>query len=182
MTQSGHSEAPKFVWFSSVSKVSAKIAIVVVVLLVLVVLAVTLPRKSVYAERVIAAEPAEIWRVLVDPGSYPIWNPIFVSVEGKFVEGSTLSVAMRSPDGTETHVAPRVKKIVTNQEINQIGGIAGILTFDHTWRIEPTIGGTKVIQHEEYRGVGVLFWDPAWVEDAYKEGNRGLSEYLSKTN
>ena len=90
-----------------------------------------------------------------------------------------MSVVMKSPDGTETPVSSRVEKIVVNREINQVGGIPGILTFDHTWRIEPTDGGTKVIQHEEYRGIGVLFWDPAWVEDAYDEGNLGLSDYLS---
>ncbi len=164
------------------AKVSTKTATVLVILLVLVVLAVVLPRKSVHAELVIPAEPADVWRVLVDPGSYSNWNPIFVAVEGRFEEGNILSVAMRSPDGSETPVAPRVKKIVVNQEINQVGGIPGVLTFDHTWRLEPSDDGTNVIQHEEYRGIGVLFWDPAWVEDAYEDGNQGLNNYLSGTN
>lgn len=138
-----------------------------------------LPRKSVHAELVIAAEPARIWEVLVDPGSYPTWNPIFVSVEGEFHQGSTLAVVMRSPDGSATDVAPKIRKIVVNQELNQVGGLPGILTFDHTWLLEPVDGGTKITQHEEYRGIGVLFWDPSWVEDAYRTGNQALSDYLN---
>ena len=43
-----------------------------------------------------------------------------------------------------------------------------MLTFDHTWRLEAVDGGTRVTQFEEYKGIGVLFWDPAWVEEAYK--------------
>ena len=50
-----------------------------------------------------------------------------------------------------------------------------MLAFDHTWRLEPVPGGTRVIQHEEYRGIGVWFWDPAWYEVAYRDGLAALA-------
>lgn len=51
-----------------------------------------------------------------------------------------------------------------------------MLTFDHTWRLEVVDGGTRVTQSEEYRGIGVLFWDPAWVEEAYEQANFNLRD------
>ena len=53
------------------------------------------------------------------------------------------------------------------RELNQVGGIPGILNFDYKWLLEPVDGGTRVVQHEEYHGIGVWFWDESWVEPAY---------------
>ena len=131
-------------------------------------------RKSVHAELTIQADPHQVWAVLTDPDSYPDWNPILIDVEGEFVEGRQLSVNMKNPDGSVTVVSPRVEKVVPNAELNQVGGIPGVLTFDHTWRLEAADGGTRVTQFEEYRGIGVLFWDPAWVEAAYRRANENL--------
>ena len=65
------------------------------------------------------------------------------------------------------------------REINQVGGIPGVLTFDHTWRIDPVPDGSKVTQHEEYRGLYVWFWDPSWVEDAYGAGLVALRDRVA---
>ena len=136
--------------------------------------------KSVHAELVIPAAPDRIWDVLMDTEAYGEWNPIFVSVEGEFREGGTLAYQMKSPDGELSDVEPTVRKLVPGREINQFGGVRGILTFDHTWRIDPVPEGSKVTQHEEYRGVYVWFWDPAWVEDAYEDGLVALRERVSQ--
>lgn len=68
------------------------------------------------------------------------------------------------------------QQLVPDSELNQVGGIPGVLTFDHTWRLEVVDGGTRVTQSEEYRGIGVLFWDPAWVEEAYEQANFNLRD------
>ena len=144
--------------------------------LVLIVLAALafFSRKSVRAELTIQADPQQVWAVLTDADSYRDWNPILVSVDGEFVEGRTLSVEMKNPDDSVTVVTPRVRRMVPNAELNQVGGVPGVLTFDHTWRLEAEDGGTRVTQFEEYRGIGVLFWDPAWVEAAYRRANENL--------
>ena len=134
--------------------------------------------KSVHAERVIPHTPEEIWAVLTDAAGYEDWNPILVRAEGRFEEGRNMRYQMRTSDGGTTPVEPLVRKLVEERELNQFGGTRGVPTFDHTWRLEPTEGGTRVIQHEEYRGIGVWFWDPAWVEAAYADGLKALEERL----
>ena len=146
-------------------------------LAVLIALAL-LARKSVRAEITMQADPDQVWAVLTDSTSYKDWNPILVSVDGEFVEGRTLSVEMKNPDGSITMVSPTVRKLVPNVELNQVGGIPGVLTFDHVWRLEAIDGGTRVTQFEEYRGIGVLFWDPAWVEQAYRQANMNLRDLI----
>ena len=155
---------------------TSKWMIAVVLVLIAVTLLALLSRKSVRAELTIRATPDEIWSVLTDSSSYPAWNPILVAVKGEFHEGATLDVDMKSPDGSVTVVRPRVKKLVPGSELNQVGGIPGVLTFDHTWRLEAVDGGTRVLQFEEYRGIGVLFWDPSWVEEAYRQANINLRD------
>ena len=146
---------------------------------VLLLLAGTLlPRKSVRAELVIDASVEDIWAVIVDTASYGEWNPILVAVEGEFEEGATMNVSMKTSDGSVTPVTPVVKKLVVGEELNQFGGMRGVLTYDHHWFLEPTNGGTKVTQFEEYRGIGVLFWNPSWVQDAYQDGLLALQARL----
>ena len=146
--------------------------------LALAVLAVT-GSKSVHAERVIPRSADAIWAALIDAGRYGEWNPIFVRAEGRFEEGATIRYEMKTQDGATTPVEPLVRRLVGGQELNQFGGMRGVLTFDHTWRLEPVAGGTRVTQHEEYRGIGVWFWDPAWVEEAYREALVALERHLA---
>lgn len=155
---------------------TSKWLIAVGLILIAVIVLALFSRKSVRAELTIDAPPEEVWSVLTDPALYPDWNPILVSVQGKFEEGATLSVGMRNPDGSVTDVKSRVKKLVPGSKLNQVGGIPGVLTFDHTWKLEAVAEGTRVTQFEEYRGIGVLFWDPAWVEEAYRQANLSLRE------
>ena len=125
-------------------------------------------RKAVDAERVIPHSPGAIWVALMDTGRYGEWNPIFVSADGRFEEGGTVRYRMKTRDGGTTPVEPLVRRLVGERELNHFG-MRGVLTFDHTWRLEPVAGGTRVTQHEVDRGIGVWFWDPAWVEAAYRE-------------
>ena len=157
---------------------TSKWIIAVGLLLTVLVALALLARKSVRAELTINAEPEQVWSVLTDAGSYEDWNPILVSVDGDFVEGQTLSVGMKNPDGSVTVVEPKIRKLVPEVELNQVGGIPGVLTFNHTWSLEPVAGGTRVTQFEEYRGIGVLFWDPGWVEQAYKQANLNLRDLI----
>jgi hypothetical protein len=153
---------------------TSKWVIAVVLILVVLILLALLGRKSVHAELTIQATPDEIWSVLTDTSSYPTWNPIFVEVRGEYREGATVDVGMKLPDGRVDDVKARVKKLVPGSELNQFGGVPGILTFDHTWKLEAVDGGTRITQFEEYRGIGVFFWDPAWVEEAYRQANINL--------
>ena len=129
---------------------------------------------SVHTEITIPADPEIIWSVLTDAPGYQAWNPVLVPIEGDLREGEKLKYQMTQPDGKKSEITAKVKKMVELKELNQGGGIPGILTFDHKWLLEPVDKGTRVTQHEEYRGIGVLFWDSSWVEPAYRKANEAL--------
>jgi hypothetical protein len=54
------------------------------------------------------------------------------------------------------------------------GGVPALLTFSHSFRLEPVASGTRVIQREEFGGVGVLFVDFDWVKPGYESVNAAL--------
>ena len=132
--------------------------------------------KSVDAQLTIPASPEKIWSILMDGDNYGEWNPVLVQVEGEFREGATLTYQMMTESGEAAEVEARVVKLDPRRELNQAGGYWGILTFDHHWILESVEGGTRVTQHEDYTGVGVLFFDPSWFEAAYGRGNRNLRD------
>ncbi len=139
--------------------------------------------KSVHTELFIPAESEVIWSILMDETSYKEWHPVLVPLEGeKLKEGETLKYTMISPNGKNSEVEAKVVEMIENKKLNQYGGIWGIMTFDHTYLLEPVDGGTRLIQHEEYRGVYVPFWDPGWVETGYQKANAALRDKVIKMN
>ena len=148
--------------------------ITTVILLVVLAIASMLSRKSVHTELIIPATPAEIWAILIDAPRYSEWNPVLVQVEGVMQEDAKLANHVQEPGGSLTVMTSTVNKMIAAKELNQSGGIPGVLTFNHTYRLEPVDDGTRVTQHEEYRGLGVWFWDESWVEPAYAGVNEAL--------
>ncbi len=140
--------------------------------------AVLLPRKSAHAELMFQQPAEEVWAALMDTSVQSDWNPIFDSVEGVYGVGATMQYGMVTSDGSVVPVEARVIEMVPNKLLNQFGGYPGILTFDHQWILEATPEGTRVVQHEEYRGVGVLFVDVSYVPGLYQQGLVALRSRL----
>ena len=154
---------------------------VLIVTVVAVLLAIT-GRKSVYAEATINASPADVWAMITDPESYASWNPILIKAKGEYVEGGAVTYQMKIGDAEPTEVTPLIKQIKTNEMLHQGGGMTGILTFDHRWQLEAVPGGTKVVQQEEYTGIGVWFWDPSEVEQQYQQGLDAMKVILESSH
>ncbi len=133
-------------------------------------------QKTFHVEIDIPASPDAVWAVLVDTAAYPQWNPVFVEVDGAYAEGETVLNRVREPDGAILEMTATVETLIPGAELRQSGGIPGILTFDHRWLLEPADGGTKVIQHEVDRGIGLWFWSSDWLEAAYAATNEALAE------
>lgn len=148
--------------------------------LVLLVVASLLSRKSVQTERVIAATPAAIWSILMDTAAYSDWNPVLIKVDGTLAEGAKMTNLVQEPGAAAVEMGSTVKKLIAEQELNQFGGLPGLLTFSHTYKLEPVEGGTRVTQHEVYRGIGVWFWDESWVEPAYSSVNEALEKRVQE--
>ncbi len=155
----------------------SKRALLVVLLLVLVVISLGVSaQKTFVAETVVPAEADRVWSVLIDSAGYPDWNPVFVRVNGSFREGGQVEHHVRDPDGGLLEMTATVKTFNPGVELRQTGGLPGVLTFDHRWLLEPVEGGTKVIQHEVDRGIGLWFWNSDWIVPAYERVNDALAE------
>lgn len=153
---------------------TSKWAIGALVVLVALVIGSLVSRKDVHTERVIPATPDAIWAVITDAAGYAAWNPVLIHAPTAHVVGATIEYTLREPNGREYPIKAKVLKMDANRELHQRGGIPGVLTFDHQYLLEAVHGGTKVTQHEVYRGIGVWFWNEGWVEPAYASVNEAL--------
>lgn len=131
--------------------------------------------KAVDVRMTISATPQQVWSIITDSKHYKDWNTVMVVLEGELQEGQTLKYQFQQDDNTSYTIRTTVKKRVENRLLNQKGGTPGVLTFDHRYILEPVPQGTRVVIHEEYRGIGVHFWDPAPVEAAYQRLNLALT-------
>ena len=141
-----------------------------------------LTSKTFEAEITIAAPPEKIWAVLMDTGAYPDWNPTFVEVSGPYLVGTKISSRVRKPDGAFVEMRPTVKALVPNRELRQGGGLPGVLTYNHSWILQPVEGGTLVRQIDVDRGGFLWFWDSSWVEPAYRMANEALAQRVLALN
>ena len=146
----------------------------VVSLALAVVILFLLGRETFHAEITIDATPEEVWSVLTDASNYAAWNPLLVPISGEIREGGEVEYRMTQPDGTQSIMKSTVEKVVALKELHQRAGIPGILTAHHSYRLEPTQGGTRLIQHEVDNGVAMLFWDSSWVQPTYEAVNQAL--------
>lgn len=124
-------------------------------------------QKSVHSESFIPATPEEVWSVLIDTQNIKTWNTILIPIDGELREGASIKYEFYQDENNRSVIPAKVRQMVENNLLNQKGGMTGILTFDHKYILEPEKGGTKVIIHEDYRGIMVPFWNPAPVEQAY---------------
>ncbi len=155
------------------------VGITVSLALALVVLFV-LGRETFHAEITIDATPEEVWSVLIDVSGYADWNPLLVPISGEIVEGAEVVYRMTQPDGTQSNMTSGIGKMIALKELHQHAGIPGILTAHHSYLLEPTQGGTRLIQHEVDNGIAMLFWDSSWVQPTYEKVNQALKLHIER--
>lgn len=137
-------------------------------------------KKTFHVETMIPAPPEMIWKVLMDQANYEKWNTVLIPKDGELKEGATISYEMRDDKGETSLIKIKVAKLEPNKELNQKGGIPGILSFNHRYILEPVNNGTKLIQHEIDQGLGMWFWDSSWIEPAYKKSADGIKALLQQ--
>jgi hypothetical protein len=157
-------------------QLKSKVMIIATVIVVTLVVLFLIGRKSVHSEIIISAQPQEVWQVLMDKEAYREWNPVLIPLSGELEAGAKVNYEFAQDENTKSEITSTVKKIVDKELLNQGGGIPGVLTFNHKYILESVEGGTKVTIHEDYRGIGVTFWNPKPVEKAYERLNEALKE------
>lgn len=141
-----------------------------------------LGKKSAHVEITIPHEVGDVWKVLVGTSNYAAWNDTFVIIEGSLVEGSQIKYRFKQDEQVAYDISTKVVSIIENQLLKQEGGTKGILTFEHQYILSPIEGGTKLVIHEEYRGIGVNFWNPSSVELAYERLAKAIKKQVVKVN
>ena len=136
-------------------------------------------QKSVKSETIINAHPEVVWALLTQTEDYPDWNPVMLSAKGNLVEGENIIYSFKQDENVQYDVPITVKKIVDAKLLNQGGGMAGIMSYDHNYELEVfEPGKTKLIIREDYRGAYVPFWDPAPVEEAYHRLGQAVKQRI----
>lgn len=151
------------------------------VIILLVILALT-GRKSVHHEISIEASPSEVWNVLIDTDSYDAWNPVMKLLEGNVKEGHSVLYQFSQSIDKKYNISSTVKEIIPNKKQNQGGGSPFILSFNHQYLLESSGDKTKLTIHEDYKGIGVHFWNPKPVELAYIKLNKAIKKEVEKNN
>lgn len=114
--------------------------------------------------------------------AYPEWNPTMQLVKGKVEEDSKVTYKFTQDDNNSYEIPVTVKQINPNVLLNQTGGYPFILSYNHKYVLEALGNTTKVTIHEDYRGVGVNFWNPKPVEIAYGRLNEALKKRAELLN
>ena len=141
----------------------------IITILILIVILFFTGQKSVHSEIIINSTANKVWDVLSDTDKYPEWNPVMLLKEGSILEGQKVVYQFTQSADKQYDISTSVKKVSTGKLLNQGGGMSGVLSFDHRYFLEKMGNKTKLIIHEDYRGIGVNFWNPKPVQTAYEK-------------
>ncbi len=155
---------------------NSKLLIVLLVIIVILAVLYFLGRKSVHHEIIIHARPEIVWSVLIDTDSYDSWNPVMKLLEGEVKEGNKVKYRFTQSADNSYDIATNVKKVISDKLLYQGGGMPLFLTFSHKYILEPSGKGTKLTIHEDYKGIGVNFWNPSPVQAAYERLNEAIKK------
>jgi hypothetical protein len=107
----------------------------------------------------ITASPDTVWNILTDLEAYSDWNPFIVSAEGNVAVGERLTNRMKQPGSKAMTLKPTVTAADPNQKFEWLGrlGLPGIFDGRHSFELEATKTGTRVLHSEHFNGVLVRF-------------------------
>jgi hypothetical protein len=107
----------------------------------------------------ITASPDTVWGILTDLEAYSDWNPFIVSAEGTVTVGERLTNRMQTPGGKAMTFKPTVTVADPEQKFEWLGrlGMPGIFDGRHSFELEATETGTRVVHSEHFNGVLVRF-------------------------
>lgn len=112
---------------------------------------------SIQTSILINAEPEAIWAVLMQPESFPEWNPFIQELTGDLELGGKLVVELKNGEKTMTF-KPKVIAFEENKVFAWKGKLLLPWIFDgsHYFELEKVDGGTRLIHREEFKGI--LVW------------------------
>lgn len=116
--------------------------------------------KKIETSIIIKATIEQVWQVLTDFKTYPVWSPTIKSFGQEPVLGQRCSVMLEQPDGFKIKMNPRFLRIDSNRELRWKGKlfIPGIFDGEHYFILEPMEEGqVRLIQGELFSGILIPF-------------------------
>ena len=103
----------------------------------------------------IDAAPEAVWAVLSDLPSYPSWNPFIREASGTLAAGERLDLTMQPEGGRAMRFRPTVLEAQPGRELRWLGRLVapGVFDGEHRFAIEPTAGGSRLVQEERFTGL-----------------------------
>lgn len=105
----------------------------------------------------VKAAPERVWRILTDFSSHPEWNPVLVMDGGQPLVGERVNVTLRTGEGRERRMEPRIETLQPNQAMvwRQNSMLPWLRSETYRITLEPRGGeGTRV--NQEYEVTGLL--------------------------
>ena len=94
--------------------------------------------KELNTEIEINGTTDQVWEVLTDFGSFPVWNPFIKRIGGELQLGAKLEVLIEPPGGKAMTFKPTVKIIEPKTEFRWLGNLLfpGIFDGEHIFQLE----------------------------------------------
>lgn len=131
---------------------------------------------TLQTEITINATPNEIWNVLIDFNSYPIWNSFITNIIGIPAKGNQLEAKISG-----MKFKPLVLESIPNKKFIWLGklGIKGLFDGEHSFEIIPQQKGCKFIQNEKFSGILVPIFKNKLMKET-KKGFNSMNKELKK--
>jgi hypothetical protein len=136
------------------------------------------PTRTLETEIVIAAPPAAVWAVLTDGAGFAAWNPFIREMSGPVRPGARLTVSVHPAGGRAMTFRPRVLVADSGRELRWLGRLIlpGLFDGEHSFRLVPLKGATRLIHAETFRGALVWLIDT----DRFRADFTAMNEALKR--
>ena len=136
--------------------------------------------RNIRTELDIDAPIEEVWSVLSDIENWESWNPVVPKIQARKQLGGGVRFEIHVPPGKPLKLAAKFLAWEENREMAWGGGIPGVFSGNHYFRLEPRdAGGCRIIHGEDFRGlVPLLLFTRkrvANIEAAYSRMNEALA-------
>ena len=103
-------------------------------------------------ETTIDASPERVWKALIEVDQYPSWHPMIHNLENELRPGGRGVLVVKAGRRT-ANVKIRYRKVEPERELSWKGGIPGLFTGMHYFRLEDAGDGrTRLAHGEEFDG------------------------------
>ncbi|MCS4228209.1 SRPBCC domain-containing protein [Sphingobacterium sp. BIGb0165] len=117
--------------------------------------------KKIETSIAIKATVEQVWQVLTDFKTYPVWSPTIKSFGQEPALGKRCAVRLEQPDGFKIKMNPRFLSIDSNRELRWRGElfVPGIFDGEHYFILEQMEEGqVRLIQGELFSGLLIPFF------------------------